>query len=175
MGFFTPDKYVTDVSAIDLDELWDKGKRALFLDRDNTVVPRDTKVVPPSAVAWLDYAHELGYRVCFVSNNWAKNVRPDAQRFGAQMVTRAAKPLPFGLWHALHKVGVGRKQAVLVGDQVFTDVLGGKLSGIYTVLVQPQTEVDLAHTLLLRRLEERVLDGLTPEGASRRCSGSGKG
>ena len=53
MGFFTPDKYVTDVSAIDLDELWDKGKRALFLDRDNTVVPRDTKVVPPSAVAWL--------------------------------------------------------------------------------------------------------------------------
>ena len=64
---------------------------------------------------------------------------------------------------------------MLVGDQVFTDVLGGKLSGIYTVLVQPQTEVDLAHTLLLRRLEERVLDGLTPEGASQRCSGSGKG
>lgn len=164
MGLCTPNRYVTDVSAIDLDALWAAGKRALLLDRDNTIVPRDTKEAPASAVNWIAHAHELGFKVCFVSNNWAKNVRPDAQRFDASMVTRAAKPLPFALWHALRKVGVTRREAVLVGDQVFTDVLGGRLAGIYTVLVEPQTEVDLTHTLWLRRLERRVLKDLKPQG-----------
>lgn len=165
MGFFAPKRYVADVTVLDLDGLWGQGKRALLLDRDNTIVPRDTKVAPPEVVRWIEHAHELGYKLCFVSNNWAKNVRPDAERFGAQLVSRAVKPLPFALWHALGKLGVRRHEALLVGDQVFTDVLGGKLAGIDTVLVQPQTEVDLAHTLVLRKLEAKVLRGLVPEPA----------
>jgi len=163
MGLLTPRRYVHDVTALDLEQLWRQGKRALLLDRDNTIVPRDTKVAPKEVVAWLAQARELGFKLCFVSNNWAKNVRPDADRFGAQLVSRAAKPLPFALWRALGKLGVGRSEALLVGDQVFTDILGGKLSGIDAVLVEPQTTVDLAHTLVLRKLEAKVLDGMSPE------------
>lgn len=170
MGFLTPMRYVEDVTVVDLDEQRRAGKRALLLDRDNTIVPRDTKVVPDEVARWLGRARELGFALCFVSNNWARNVRPDADAFGAALVSRAAKPLPFALWHALRKLGVRRVEALLLGDQVFTDLLGGKLAGIDTVLVRPQTEVDLAHTLVLRKFEARVLDGLEPErraGASR--------
>lgn len=170
MGMLIPQAYVTDVSAIDLDALWRMGKRALLLDRDNTIVPRDTRQAPVSAVSWVEHAHELGFKMCFVSNNWAKNVRSDAQRFGMAMVTRAAKPLPFAIWHALRKLGVSRREAVLVGDQVFTDVLGGRLACVHTVLVQPQTQVDLAHTLVLRRFEEKVLVGIVPQDAYPRTS-----
>lgn len=162
MGLLTPDWYVTDVTAIDLDAAWAKGKRALLLDRDNTIVPRDTGVAPAPVTAWIERAHELGFKLCFVSNNWAKNVRPDAERFGTELVTRAAKPLPFALWHALRKLGVKRSQALMVGDQVFTDMLGGKLSGIDTVLVAPQSAVELDHSLALRGLEARVLGELVP-------------
>lgn len=169
MGLFTPQRYVVDVTVVDLAALRDTGKRVLLLDRDNTIVPRDTKQVPPETAAWLVQARELGFRLCFVSNNWARNVRPDADRFGAELVSRAAKPLPFALWHACSKMGVSRREAVLFGDQVFTDLLGGKLSGIDTVLVCPQTEVDLAHTLLLRKVEARVLGDARPEG--RACPG----
>lgn len=165
MGLLTPQFYVTDVTVVDLVEQWDKGKRALLLDRDNTIVPRDTKVVPSTVIDWLRQARDLGFKLCFVSNNWAKNVRPDAQRFGAELVSRAAKPLPFALWHALRKLGVERDEALLLGDQVFTDMLGGKFAGIDTVLVQPQAQTDLAHTLALRKLEARVLAGLVPQGA----------
>lgn len=163
MGFLTPMRYVENVTVVDLDEQRRAGKRALLLDRDNTIVPRDTKVVPDEVACWLGRARELGFALCFVSNNWARNVRPDADAFGAALVSRAAKPLPFALWHALRKLGVRRAEALLLGDQVFTDLLGGKLAGIDTVLVQPQTEVDLAHTLVLRKFEARVLDGLEPE------------
>jgi HAD superfamily phosphatase (TIGR01668 family) len=164
MGLLTPQRYVTDVCAIDLDGLWAAGKRGLLLDRDNTLVPRDTHVIDPDAAAWVARARELGFAVCLVSNNWAKNVRPDAEALGAALVSRAAKPLPFALLHALRKIGVTRGEAVLVGDQLFTDVLGGNLAGIETVLVEPQTTVDLAHTLVLRKLEARVLRGRVPEG-----------
>jgi len=72
------------------------------------------------------------------------------------------KPLPFAFLRALSKVGSQRKRAVMVGDQLFTDVLGGRLLGMRTVLVTPLSQTDLPHTLLLRRLERLVLAGRTP-------------
>lgn len=163
-----PDRYVQSVASLDLAELKARGKRALLLDRDNTVVPRDTKRVPGEVARWLAEARAMGFRLCIVSNNWASNVRHDAEQAGAELVSRAAKPLPFSVWRACSKLGVAKGEAVLVGDQVFTDVLAGRLAGVETVLVQPLTTVDLAHTLLLRKLEARVLRGMRPEGGEGR-------
>ena len=164
MSLLRPDRYLTSVTALDLSTLWAAGKRGLLLDRDNTLVPRDTRTMPDDVRAWVADARAMGFALCLVSNNWARNVRPDAEAIGADLVSRAAKPLPFALRHALRKIGVRRQQALLVGDQVFTDVLGARLAGIESVLVQPQTEVDLAHTLVLRKFEARVLRGLVPQG-----------
>lgn len=163
MKLLTPDRYVHDVTTVDLRDLRKQGKRALLLDRDNTIVPRDTGVIPPAVAHWVEEAHGLGFRLCFVSNNWAKNVRPDAERLGITLVTRAAKPLPFALWHALRRLRVKRSEAVLLGDQLFTDVLGGRLAGITTILVEPQSTVELEHSLALRNWEARVLKDLVPE------------
>lgn len=167
MALLTPRRYVADVTVVDLEELWARGKRALLLDRDNTIIPRDTKAAPPEVVAWLAQARGLGFKLCFVSNNWACNVRPDAERFGAALVTGALKPLPFAIWHALRKVGARRREAVLLGDQVFTDLLGGKLAGVETYLVQPQASVDMPYTLVFRKVEAVLLGDLEPEGAAR--------
>lgn len=163
MGLCTPGRYLRSVTQLDPEALWASGKRALLLDRDNTLVPRDTSVMPDDVVAWLARARDRGFSLCIVSNNWAKNVRSDAQAIGAALVSRAAKPLPFALWHALRKLGARRHEAVLVGDQVFTDILGARLAGIDSVLVVPQSDVDLKGGLALRGLEERVLRGLSPE------------
>lgn len=127
-------------------------------------MPRDTKVVPPEVEAWLARARDLGFKLCFVSNNWARNVRPDAERFGAALVTGALKPLPFAIWHALRKVGARRREAVLLGDQVFTDLLGGTLAGVDTYLVRPQAAVDMPYTLVFRKFEALLLGDLEPEG-----------
>ena len=45
----------------------------------------------------------------------------------------------------------------MVGDQLFTDVLGGNLSGMFTIMVQPISDNALPHTRLTRRLERLVL------------------
>ena len=45
----------------------------------------------------------------------------------------------------------------MVGDQLFTDVLGGNLVGMHTVLVRPLIDNALPHTRVTRRLERAVL------------------
>jgi hypothetical protein len=66
------------------------------------------------------------------------------------------KPAPIAIDMALAMVGVAKEQTVLVGDQIFTDVLAGNLAGVKTVLVRPQTQVDLWYTHIFR-LGEYVL------------------
>ena len=73
MTFLAPKRYVASVDCIDLDELYRSGKRALLVDRDNTLVPRDASCAPPEARDWLDRARRLGFRVCLVSNNWYRS------------------------------------------------------------------------------------------------------
>lgn len=157
-----PDLYYSSVQAIDLDALWLAGVRVLLLDLDNTLLPRDTNVVPDASRLWVDALKGRGFRVCAVSNNWHERVRVVAVELGVDLVDHAVKPLPFAFLRALSRVSGHAREAVVIGDQLFTDILGGKLLSMRTVLVQPLSATDLTHTLLLRRLEAIVLNRRSP-------------
>ena len=158
----TPDLYYRSVLDIDLAALAEKGVTTLLLDLDNTLLPRDSGVVPDDIKAWADGLAASGFTACLVSNNWHERVVRVAGELGFELVSKAVKPLPFAFWAALRRAGSTRRTAAVVGDQMFTDVLGGKLTGIMTVLVCPMSEADLPHTLFLRRIERVLLAGRTP-------------
>lgn len=164
MSIFSPGRYVASVDRIDLEALRASGKRAILLDRDNTLVPRDARVAPPEVFAWLDRARELGFEVCMVSNNWhADEVQRSASELGMEAIGFACKPLPLALKRALRRLGVSAQEAVMVGDQLYTDVWAGNFAGIDTILVKPQTTVDLWYTQIFRIFERRALRGLACE------------
>jgi uncharacterized protein len=158
----TPDRYYRSVLDIDLGELAEKGVTTLLLDLDNTLLPRDSGVVPDDIRTWADGLAASGFKACLVSNNWHERVVNVARELGFELVSKAIKPLPFAFWIALRRTGSTRRTAAIVGDQMFTDVLGGKLTGIMTVLVYPMSEADLPHTLFLRRIERVLLAGRSP-------------
>jgi HAD superfamily phosphatase (TIGR01668 family) len=158
----SPDYYLQSVHSIDLDALADSGVDTLLVDLDNTLLPRDTNVVPDELRRWAQDLSRRGFKVCLVSNNWHERVSTVAAELGFDLVDKAVKPLPFAFSRALKKVGSTRRSAAVVGDQLFTDVLGGKLLGMKTVLVAPLSDTDLPHTLLLRRLERLALAGRKP-------------
>ena len=162
MGLFKPDLYYTDVHAIDLDELSRRGVDTLLVDLDNTLVPRDTNVVTEEHRRFARELDERGFKVALVSNNWHERVHGFASELGFELVAKAIKPLPFAFLKALRMVGSSRKTAATVGDQMFTDVLGGNLLGMTSVMVEPLSDTDLPHTLFLRKIEARVLAGRTP-------------
>lgn len=166
LRILTPDRYVSSVHALDLSRLRAEGVRAILLDLDNTLLPRDTNVVPEGLKAWAADLRERGFAVCLVSNNWHERVQHVADELGFELVDKAVKPLPFAFLAALRRVGARRSEAVVVGDQIFTDVLGGNALGMRTVLVSPLSATDLPHTLFLRTIESRVLGGRSPEDLS---------
>jgi HAD superfamily phosphatase (TIGR01668 family) len=162
MAFLKPDLYYSSVRAIDLETLARAGVRVLLLDLDNTVLPRDSNVVPDEMRAWAAGLRERGFSVCLVSNNWHERVRDIAAELGFDLVDHAIKPLPFAFLRALRLEKATPKEAAVIGDQLFTDILGGNMLGMRTVLVAPLSQTDLPHTLLLRRLEALVLGDRVP-------------
>ena len=173
---FRATRYVASVDLIDVDELVAAGVRLVLLDRDNTCVPRDTHVAPPAVKAWLERLRSAGIATCMLSNNFhSGEVAASACELGCPVVDHAMKPAPFSAWVAMARMGVGPEQTVIVGDQVFTDVLAGNLAGVRTILVRPQSRRDLWYTQLFRLGEAVALRGVEFEGETSATSGSSGG
>ena len=165
MGVFTATRYVRTIDMVDVSWLKELGIRCVLMDRDNTCVPRDTKVAPPSVMAWIEQVHAAGIPTCIVSNNFhSKQVERSARELDSEVVHHAMKPAPFAVKHALRKMGVSPSEAILIGDQVYTDVVAGNLAGLRTVLVRPQSTTDLWYTHIMRIGENMILHGRVFEG-----------
>jgi len=152
-----PRRYYEAITAVDPAELVSLGIRGLILDLDNTMIPRHVEEVPDQLDDWLASARDAGLRACIVSNNFKARVAQMAERLGLPLVARAAKPRRKAFLLGMDAVGTGVGETAVIGDQLFTDVLGGNRMGLYTILVVPLPGPELPHTSLLRRIERRLL------------------
>ena len=158
-----PDRYLTSVLQIKTDWLRSEGIEALLIDIDNTMVSRDTQKVSDEVREWARSLSTEGFKLYLVTNNWHRTVFETAAELQLPVAYRSMKPLPFNFLRALRRMGVKRHQAIVVGDQMMTDILGSKLIGMRSIMVLPLTETDLAHTKFLRKVEKILLAGSQPE------------
>ena len=142
--------------GIDYQSWYDRGKRAVLFDIDNTLVrhgaPADEK-----AVALFRKLHEIGYKTCLISNNKEPRVRTFAEQVDSQYLWKAGKPNPRGFETACAMMQVTPEQTLFVGDQLFTDIWGANRAAIDTVLVKPIHPKEEIQIILKRRLEWFVL------------------
>ena len=110
--------------------------RLLMLDFDNTIVPYTTSVPTEQMAAWLKQMAGSEIRLCVVSNSKRDRVKIFCAEYGIDCITHAAKPSTKGIASCLDKYGISPEQAAIVGDQIFTDTLGGNRAGVTTVLVK---------------------------------------
>ena len=134
---FQPTFWLKNVMEIDKQFLKKNRVRALVLDMDNTLSMHDDPAAEDGVMEWLDQMRRLGIRMRVVSNNNSKRVAPLAKALGLKYTANGAKPLTFGVNRAVKAMGVKKSQTLVVGDQIFTDVMAGNLAGIRTVLVEP--------------------------------------
>jgi hypothetical protein len=97
-----------------------------------------------------------------LSNNFTERVTGIAAKIGVGCIPNALKPLPFGFFRAVRHLGLPRRAVAVVGDQLFTDVLGGKLCGLYTILTEPIEAKDFAITRMFRYFERLMLPERRP-------------
>ena len=165
MALLSAARYVARVEDVDIDGLVSAGVRLVLVDRDNTCVPRDSRTAPESVVAWFSRAREAGLRLCLVSNNiHSTQLAATAAELGCDVITHAFKPSPHALLLALRRYGVSRRECVMIGDQVFTDVIAGSLARIPTILVHPQCSEDLWYAVPFRKLESWMVRNRHFEG-----------
>lgn len=157
LELFRPQEYLSSVYELDVAALWGKGLRGLLVDLDNTLLPRDSNATSAKLKQWLEEIISTGFKVCIVSNNWSNRVEGVAEELGVPMVARAAKPRRQAFHQGMQYMGTQADETAVIGDQMFTDILGGNRTGLYTILVKPLTNQELLQTRLLRRLERRIL------------------
>lgn len=146
---------ITDISS----EFLDKNNiEALLLDVDNTLsVAHGNKTLKDGVPEWLSAMRENDISMMILSNAKKKRAKLFADSVGLDVLGLAAKPLPFGYIKAARLLGKKRKNVAIVGDQIFTDVMGGNLSGIKTLLVTDITPEDKPFFKIKRSLERIML------------------
>ena len=126
-----------NVLGISEDFLKQNGIDALILDLDNTLSLHGSPAAEEGIPEWLDNMRVLGVKMVVVSNNTNHRVAPLARKLGLPFIANGAKPLTIGITRALRFLGVPRERTAVVGDQIFTDVMGGNLARTRTILVEP--------------------------------------
>jgi uncharacterized protein len=152
-----PDRFAPRLCDVPLEELEAAGIRGLIVDLDNTLLGFRETELGHEHLAWVSRAHDRGFRVAMLSNNFSERVSEVATQLNVRCFPNALKPLPFGFLRAKRCLQLRRREIAVVGDQLFTDVLGGKLCGFYTILTEPIESKDFAVTRLFRFFERLML------------------
>ncbi len=133
------------------------GFEGLLLDVDNTLTTHNNPEPYEGVLEWLLSLKEAGVKLQIVSNNHSPRVEPFARRLGIDYTANAKKPLPGGFLQGLTDMGLEKTKAAAVGDQLFTDILGGNLAGIPTILVTGITPETGWFFRIKRWLEKSVI------------------
>ena len=86
-----------------------------------------------------------------ITNNYKKNVQPIAEQADCKFVPFCLKPSPFGYFRAFIQSKTRRKNILVIGDQFFTDIVGGKCMQLKTFLIDPISAESEGKTVVLRR------------------------
>lgn len=155
--FLNPDIRLDRITELSPEMLQKRGISALILDVDNTLSTHHGQQLTDGLTDWLELMRKSGVKMTVLSNSTDKRLKPFAEKIGLDYISMGLKPLPIGYMRALRRLGTKRAETAIIGDQLFTDVLGGKLSGVKTVLLTPILPETSLRFRLKRKLEKRLL------------------
>lgn len=151
-----PNEYHDSVFEINLEKLKKRGIAGFVIDLDNTLMPWNELVYTEEIFNWIDVLKTNDFKVCLLSNNGKDRGTPIAEKFNLPLVAFAKKPSKNAFKKAMKVLGTKKSETVVIGDQLFTDVLGGNRFGLYTILVKPISEKEFWGTRIVRRIERVV-------------------
>ena len=138
MAWFRARFTAHDIYELTGEALERRGFKLLLADLDNTLVPYGVPLPDERLKRWRNDLARHGVTLFILSNN-RKEHRPRifAQALDVPYIGHAGKPKTPSFVKAMEQMGVTREQTAIVGDQVFTDVLGGNRAGVSAILVEP--------------------------------------
>ncbi|MCP8616936.1 YqeG family HAD IIIA-type phosphatase [Salirhabdus salicampi] len=161
---FLPNEHVQTVFDIKPEHLKEKGMKGIITDLDNTLVAWDQADATPEIIEWFTLMQKHGITVTIISNNNEERVQYFAKPLNIPFISKARKPLGGAFKSALQEMNLEPEEVVVVGDQLLTDVLGGNIANLHTILVVPVVETDGFFTKFNRRVERILLNWMRKKG-----------
>lgn len=153
-----PNKYFDRITDISIDFLNENNIKALILDVDNTLIDIDKKMIE-GLEKWVDKMKENNIKLYVLSNsNKLKKVQQVSNKLKLEYSHFGTKPLKRGFKKALRILNEKPENVAVIGDQIFTDVLGANRCKMFSILVKPIDEKDIWITVLKRPIENKIIE-----------------
>ena len=151
-----PEKVDESLVQIPWDELYGSGIETALLDFDNTLGPDHATEPEEYSYECVKMIEEKGIKCCLVSNAKSGRSARIAEMLNIPVVTYANKPGTSGIFRAIELMKTTPSKSVMVGDQVFTDVIAGNRAGVRTFMVEKLHKKEIWYVLLKRPFEKLV-------------------
>lgn len=158
-----PNKYIKRVEDIDIEFLQKNKLKALVLDVDNTLIDYNGNL-SDTIIEWAKNLRGQGTKLYILSNsNHKEKVAKVAEKLSIPYISFAIKPLKRGFLKIQKVLKEKPENIAVVGDQIFTDVIGGNRCKMFTILVDPIKEKDFWYTAWKRPIENKIKNKITKE------------
>lgn len=153
-----PDLYLDNVTEINATLLKKNKIEGLILDVDNTLIDYYRNLID-GAEEWCEELKNEGIKCIILSNSNKKDkIEKVAKSLNIEYLMFAKKPMKSGFRKALDQMGLLPEKVAVVGDQLFTDVLGAKRMNMFSILVKQVGEKDIFITKLKRPIENAIIN-----------------
>ena len=151
-----PNIYYNNVNEIKIGFLIKNKIKALILDVDNTLIDRN-KNLSKEIIEWSNELQGQGIKMYILSNtNKKEKVRAVAEKLSIPYEMFAKKPFKKGFLKIQKILNIKPENIAVVGDQLFTDIIGGNRCNMFTILVDPVDKKDYWYTAWKRPLENKL-------------------
>ena len=164
MDNFIPDMYQKSIYHIDYDKLKEDGIKCLLFDLDNTCIPFKDKEPNKKLKDLFEMLNDMDFKVIIFSNATKKRLTPFKNGLNVDCSASSFKPSSKKFLKIMKMFNFSLSEVVIIGDQLYTDVLGGNRVGIKTILVNPMSKDDKLFTKLFRFLERRKFKKFAKRG-----------
>lgn len=135
------------------------GIRLILMDMDNTLI--DSKCNYSKELRkWIKNIKSKGIILYIVSNSYSqKKLKKVSKELGLKYLYKAFKPSRRGIRKVCDQFPeISKKEIMMVGDQLFTDIWAGNRYNINTVLVERINKKETWISKIKRPLEKMILN-----------------
>lgn len=155
--YLIPDIYTDRYGNVTPELLSGLGVRGLICDIDNTLVPYEQAEPTPELLRWFGEMQAAGIRIAFVSNNDEERVSRFNRMLQYPAYAHAGKPSGKCIRRAMEEIGSDLTSTAVLGDQLLTDAMAGKLCGLTVIIVPPIRDKKTLFVRFKRWLERPYL------------------
>lgn len=164
LDVFLPNKQIKSIYNLKPDDLKEAGIKGLIVDLDNTLIPWDKAYATEEVKAWFELFISNDIKLLVISNNQVDRVATFAYPINIPYIGKAKKPLQKSFLLACENLQLETDKVAIIGDQLLTDISGGNLAGLYTILVDPLVRSDAPITQFNRKVEILLLERFYKKG-----------